>query len=171
MTRYLERQLLVLYSKRTESGLKELKESTVVIFEELLSCGYDMNSVCSGGQLFCFILDMKPLLSVKVIHLMLEGGLTFKNQRGVHKKMFSELELNYSDTLWSIFILLCQNSNFVETIPFEDMFDLWTVVNQATMNMLLAYGIKKVFLIPRNFSIRHRVKSKYPLIFNAIINS
>jgi hypothetical protein len=185
----LERTLLSIYTKREP----DIKKQVDLVFEDLVATGYDMNSVSTGGPLFCFILDMKPLLTVNLVNLMLNGGLDFSHaytRVTAHKKMFLELEINYSDTLWSVFITICQQSNFVDTIPFSDLFDILfgkitvergvvTVEREPILPMfdiLLAYDkrhkrIKKYFLSPRNFSLRHCVKSKYPLVYNAILNS
>lgn len=185
----VEGKLLTMYSRR-----RIVSQSIVErFFEELVSTNFPMNDVCSSGPLFCFILDLKPFLSLNVIKSMVDGGLDFSNihMRGVaHRKLIREIEISYSDKLWGIFIFLCQNTNFVQTIPATEMFDILfgkIIIHKGGIstefepqlvlfNILLAYDkrkhrIKKVYLHKTNFSLRHCIRQKFPLISNAILDS
>lgn len=185
----LEMKLLKMYTDRDNVE----KEDVENLFNDLLETGFDMNSVCTSGPLFCFMLDLKPFLSLNVIKTMVNGGLYFNHiyTNGVaHRKVFRELDFNYSDTLWGIFVYLCQHTDFVISIPQDEMFDMFfgriviekgVVVTEfeppiVVFNVMLAYDkmrhrIKKTYLMPRNFSLRHCIKQLYPLINNAILDS
>jgi hypothetical protein len=182
----LENSLLYLYHNRAK------RDKVEELFEHIVAEDFPMNSVCTRGPLFCFILDLKPYLSLNIIRIMVERGLDFGNiyMCGVsHRKMLRELEFNYSDVLWGIFIYTCQHTNFVETIPTQEMMDILfgkIIIESGKITfefepqisifkVLLAYDktrrIKKTILRVENSSLRECVKQKYPEILNEIINS
>ena len=183
--RELESELLEIYERREKDKVEKL-------FMEMLDDEFSMNSVGTSGPLFCFVLDLKPFLTVNIIKRMIDGGLDFGHihMRGyAHRKMFRELEFNYSDILWGIFIFICQHSNFVVTLPPDELFDILFgkimiekgkitfefEPNIMVFKIMLNYDkrnlIKKTFLLPENASIRECVKQNFPEISNAIINN
>ena len=183
----LENAILTIYHKHGDRDMVE------ELFENSLSDDFPVNSVCTSGPLFCFVLDLKQYLSLNIIRVLVERGLDFGNiyMNGTcHRKIFRELEFNYSDVLWGIFIYICQNTNFVDTLPANDMFDILfgkIIIengkitfefepNVMIFKILLAYDkrrhrIKKELLTVRNASLRECVKQKFPLILNEILNS
>ena len=189
----LEHFLLHQYSKRHHTDKSCIDESVSGMFDILLENKFDMNSVGTGGPLFCLMIDMRSLLSIGIVIKMVNGGLDFghTHMKGVaHKKLLRELEFKYSNTLWSVFVYICQHTNFVETIPsgseiFGLLFGKFTiskdgvysdyVCQPCTINMILAadneHTIKKELLKKYNFSLRQCIKQRYPEIFNAILNN
>ena len=162
------------------------------MFDNLVDNDFDMNSVGAGGPLFCLILDMRPILRIGVVMKMVAGGLDFshKNTFGIaHQKLVRDLEIRYSDTLWGVFVYICQNTNFVSTLPSTEMFDIFFgrilvtkmgvrseyAPHVCVFNIMLKYDtnkrIKRAMLKPINFSLRHCVRQRFPLILNAILDS
>lgn len=184
----VEQFLLQQYAKR-ENADHPLVEQ---MFDLLLENKFDMNSVGVGGPLFCLMLELRPILRIGVIIKMVQGGLDFKNVHmcGIaHIKLIKDLETRYSDTLWGVFIFVCQHTNFVESLPTCNMFEIFFggihvtrtgVVSDycpqpRTFKILLKYDmgkrIKKNVLKPINFSLRHCIKQMYPEILDLILNS
>lgn len=184
----LEHFLLRQYAERKNVDHNLVEE----MFDILVKGGFDMNSVGTGGPLFCFIIDMRVILRIGIIIKMVDGGLDFNHihMKGIsHKKLFRELEIRYSDRLWGVFVYICQRTNFVETIPEDEMFEIIfgriMVTHKgvkcefsphvSVIKLLLEYdvnkSIKKTFLLPINFSLRHCIKQAFPEILNEILNS
>lgn len=171
---------------------KNKKKKIEQFYELMLEEQYDMNSVLPSGPLVCVTLSMGKFLSINMIDCLIYGGLDFGHPdvyRVAHKYMFRCLERNYTDTLWSVFVHLCQRTNFVETMPKTDMFEVifgrimitasgvYCQYNPHvyTIKLLLSYDngrrIKKNFLQIGNVSLRHCIKQAHPEIYDCIINS
>lgn len=184
----LEHFLLRQYAKREHVDHALVEE----MFDTLVENKFDMNSVGTGGPLFCLMVDMRPILKIGIIMKMVTGGLDFNDvrMRGfAHQKLIRELEVRYSDTLWGVFVYVCQNTNFVETLPRSEMFEICfgrILVTKGGVRseysphvcifkIMLEYDkgkrIKQTLLKPINFSLRHCVKQMFPDILNAILNS
>lgn len=166
------------------------KSNDILIVLSRLSADFDMNAVCTTGPLFCYVIDRTK--SVSVIKIMVERGLDFGHvhtQGVAHNKVFRELEFNYSDNLWGLFVYLCQHTNFVQSLPFDEMFDIFfgkIVIENGNITfefemdlmvfkILLAYdthhNIKKSYFQMKNSSLRECVKQKIPHLSNLIINN
>lgn len=185
----LEKKLLWMYQNRNFVSREEVE----TLFQSLLDTDFPMNDVCSSGPLFCFVLDLKPFLSLNIVKIMVDGGLDFSNvymNEIAHRKMFRELDFNYSDTLWGIFVFLCQHTNFVQTLPQAEMFDIifgrimienGNIIVEfepplVVFKVMLAYDkvdhrMKKAYLFERNFNLRHCIRTRFPAINNAILDS
>lgn len=186
----LEHFLLRQYARRNSVKKGETDVAVGEMFDMLLETKFDMNSVGTGGPLFCLLVDMRTILSIRVIIKMVEGGLDFGHvhMQGVaHRKLIRELEVGYSDTLWGVFVYVCQHTNFVETFPdiFDILYGQFTISQTGvfseyepgvhTVKMLLAYDkghlIKRELLERKNFSLKECIKQRYPEVVNLILNS
>lgn len=184
----LEQFLLKQYAKRKNVDHNLVEE----MFVNLVEGGFDMNSVGTGGPLFCLMIDMRTILRIGIIMKMVEGGLDFNHihMKGfAHQKLIRELEIRYSDTLWGVFVFICQSTNFVETLPENEMFEIFFgrimvtkrgvqsefSTHVCVFKILLEYDvnkrIKKTLLRPVNFSLRQCLKQAYPNVLNEILNS
>lgn len=155
--------------------------------EELMTI-QDPNILCPSGPLFCILVKTGKLTIVGIQNMC--GRLDFGSIHlcGVaHRFILREIENNYSNYLWGIFVMICQHTNFVETIPSDDMFDVFfgkiildgrSIKPQhlpplIVFKLLLSYDdrrIKKRFLERENFTLRHCLKQAFPHYHNCIIN-
>lgn len=183
----LQNALLMSY----HNGDRDIRSKGEEIFD-MVDQEFPMNSVCSNGPLFSFVLDLKPFLTLNVIQKMIDGGLDFGHvhMKGIaHSKLLRELEFNYSDNLWGIFVYICQYTNFIQTLPVDTMFDIFFgkiciergdvffefEPNPMVFKVMLAYDkqhrIKRSFFQVKNASLRECVKQKLPEISKLIINN
>jgi hypothetical protein len=183
----------VLFKYTNKTRVSQIaKDEVNEMFSRLREEEFDMNASCVTGSLFCLVIASGSVISISIIDDMIAGGLEFGNiyNRGIcHRKLLRSLEYNYSDALWSVFIHICQRTNFVHTIPLNEMFDIMfgnilitrgVVKTEYTpspvvYNILLTYDsddrIKKNFLAVRNIALRHCIRQKHPEVFKIIYNS